>query len=387
MIDTWRGTIVDEASWRVRMGDVVRAAAARLDARALAAVVALVVGTLAWDRLHFIGPAGEWPFADIPAEFWWSVVLVEVSLAAFLVIGVLLADASVERGARPAAAYTVAVVIAMALGSWLQYHLRQWTGMRVWADMPPQPHEIALAQPLYVFLEACLRNALVVAVYVNHRTTVRARERMHAAELARALAARRTYESRLQALQARVEPQFLFNTLGEVGRLFATAPADGTAMLDDLIAYLRAALPHLRESTSTVGQELDLAHAWLRIMRARAGARAVVDMDVDADVRGAALPPMVLLPLIGCAFGGTQTSGGQPLRVITRTDAGRLRIAVHDAEARAVPARSSDAWQALEQRLRVLYGDAATLTLEWREDRGTCAELAIPHEAADRHRR
>ena len=381
MTDVYRGPIVDEASWQVRAGEIVRAAARRFDHKAVLAIAAIVAGTLVWDRIHFIGPTGEWPFAGIPDDFWWSVLLVEISLATFLVTGVLLADASVDRGARPAIAYTLAVLIAMALGSWLQYHLRQWTGMRLWADA--QPREVALAQPLLVFLEACLRNALVVAVYVNHRSTLQARERMHAAELARASAARRTYESRLQALQARVEPQFLFNTLGEVRRLFATDAVRGIAMLDDLIVYLRAALPHLRESTSTVGQELDLAHAWLRIMRARTGTRASVDVDVDSDLRKAAMPPMVLLPLVDCAFGGTATNHAQPIRVSARAAHGHLLVTMRDAGTRAAPPRN-DAWHALEQRLRVLYGDAAALSVEWREGRGTCAQLTIPHERTDR---
>ena len=75
--------------------------------------------------------------------------------------------------------------------------------------------------------------------------------RLNARELERAQLVRRTQESRLQAMQACIEPQFLFDTLAAVERIHASDPADGGAPIDELIIYLRAALPHLRESAST----------------------------------------------------------------------------------------------------------------------------------------
>lgn len=387
MGETYRGPIVDEASLAQHVLDVLRAASARLDAKALGAVVVLVVGTLAWDRVHFTGPAGEWPFApDLPGEFWLSVLVVEILLAVPLVFCVLVADAAVDRGARTALAYPLAVVISMALGSWLQYEVRQRTGLRVWADVPGRDHAVALAQPLLVFLEASLRNALVVAVYVNRRTTLQAQRRMREAELARASAQRRTYESRLQALQARVEPQFLFNTLAQVRRLFATDPERGSAMLDDLIGYLRAALPHLRESSSTVGQELALAQAWLRILRARGTEGPAMSLQADEAVRAAAMPPMVLLPLIDCALGRGDAQA-RPIQVTTRAADGRLHVRVRHPDAPRAPATDEEGWQVIGQRLRALYGERAALTIDWREGYGTQADLTIPHELTDRGHR
>jgi len=388
MSTVYRGPIVDEAPWRVRAVEALREACSRLDHRALAAVIALAIGTLAWDRVHFIGPTGEWPSFDLPGEFWLSVLLVEVILSSSLVFCVLVADAAVDRGARRATAYTLALIVSMALGSWLQYHLRQWTGLRLWADLSGNDHAVAAAQPLLVFLEASLRNALVVAVYVNRRTTLRAQRRMREAELARAAAQRRTYESRLQALQARVEPQFLFNTLAQVGRLFATDPKRGSAMLDDLIGYLRAALPHLRESTSTVGQELMLAEAWLRILRTRGAAGPAMEVDGEEHVRAAAMPPMVLLPLIDCALGRSRVDAPtRPIEVTTRAEDGRLHVRVRHPDARRAPASDDEAWQTIGRRLRALYGERAALTMHWRAGHGTQADLAIPYESADRDHR
>ena len=69
-------------------------------------------------------------------------------------------------------------------------------------------------------------------------------------------------------MQARVEPRFLFNTLAQVERLYEIDAQRADRMLDDLIVYLRAALPQLRETTSTLSREIELAKAYLNIVEA-----------------------------------------------------------------------------------------------------------------------
>ncbi|HST01248.1 MAG TPA: histidine kinase, partial [Usitatibacter sp.] len=68
-------------------------------------------------------------------------------------------------------------------------------------------------------------------------------------------------EAKLSALQAQVEPHFLYNTLASVQALTETDPPRATAMTGHLISYLRNALPKMRESSSTVGQEIELVRA------------------------------------------------------------------------------------------------------------------------------
>src|SRR5258706_13310422 len=97
-------------------------------------------------------------------------------------------------------------------------------------------------------------------------------------------------------MQARVEPQFLFNTLAQVRELYEHDVAVAGRMLDDLMAYLRAALPHLRHSTSTLGQETALVQAYLDILRVRLGDRLRSDLDGPAAPRSFVEPPMVWWP-------------------------------------------------------------------------------------------
>src|SRR5205085_2110224 len=89
-------------------------------------------------------------------------------------------------------------------------------------------------------------------------------------------------EAKLAALQAQVEPHFLYNTLASVQALTEVDPARANLMTGHLIQYLRSALPKMRESVSTVGQEVDLVRAHLSILQMRMGERLTLTISVPA---------------------------------------------------------------------------------------------------------
>ena len=177
---------------------------------------------------------------------------------------------------------------------------------------------INLNQPLGIFLPAWLYGSMACIVYVKLRTARLAADRMRAAELARVKSRRRTLESQLQAMQARVEPEFLFNTLAQVRGLYERDVVMAGRMLEDLIAYLRAALPHLRESSSTLGQEVALVRAYLDIVRIRLGEGLTFEIDVPETAEGARIPPMMLLPLVDHALASGRGQGDGRSRSTSR---------------------------------------------------------------------
>ncbi len=105
-------------------------------------------------------------------------------------------------------------------------------------------------------------------------------------------------EAKLSALQAQVEPHFLYNTLASVQALTEVDPPQATVMTGHLIQYLRNALPKMRESVSTVGQEIELVRAYLNILQMRMGKRLAFDIDVPADLMDATFPPLMLPSLV-----------------------------------------------------------------------------------------
>jgi LytS/YehU family sensor histidine kinase len=183
-------------------------------------------------------------------------------------------------------------------------------------------------------------------------------------------------------MQARVEPQFLFNTLAQVKQLYDSDGALADRMLDDLIAYLRAALPHLRESSSTLGQEAALARAYLDIVRLRLGRRLAFDISIPETLAAARMPPMMLLPLIDhvLVYGLEPSHAGGSIRIATSTGGGKLRLAITDSGAGFMPGGRASELDSIGERLHALYGDAATLRLKRMQEQGTQAILEIPYE-------
>ncbi len=139
-------------------------------------------------------------------------------------------------------------------------------------------------------------------------------------------------EAKLSALQAQVEPHFLYNTLASVQALTEVDPQRANAMTGHLIQYLRNALPKMRESVSTVGQEIELVRAYLNILQMRMGKRLAFDIDVPAELMDAPFPPLMLPSLVENAI----KHGLEPQREGGRVDItaecvdDRLRLVVTD---------------------------------------------------------
>ncbi len=210
-----------------------------------------------------------------------------------------------------------------------------------------------------------------------------ARER----ELARAQAQRREAELKLSVLAAQVEPHFLFNTLAGVRSAIATDPAHASAMIDQLVDYLRAAIPRLRSDGSaqaTVGGQFEIVRAYLGLMSARMP-RLHTQVQVPAELLQARCPPLMLISLAENAVKhGVELKLG-PARVdvlAERTADGRLALSVVDD---GVGFNDSLAGNGLglaniRERLVQLYGDRASLTLKTRPQGGVAATLTLPLE-------
>lgn len=227
------------------------------------------------------------------------------------------------------------------------------------------------------FFQWLILGGAITFIYVDYHRARAARERLHAAELERSRAARRTLESRLQAMQARVEPQFLFNTLQQVHDLYRDDAARGERMLTELIAYLRAAMPRMRDTSSSVGQEIELARAYLAIVEVRLGDR--LRLAIDPPAADARMPPMTLLPLIDRAILRLSASGeGGAIGIRCRIADRRIRLVVADTAAAFLP-RDDDADIAgIRERLAALYGNAASLELHRLEGLASEAVVEIP---------
>lgn len=188
----------------------------------------------------------------------------------------------------------------------------------------------------------------------------------------------------LKALQAQVEPHFLFNALASLQQLIRSQPATAERFLGELHDYLRLALPSLREPLSTVGKELALARAYLTVMSTRLGERLRFDVQAEPGCNAHPLPPLMLLTLVENAVrhGIEPQQRGGHVRIEARHEAGRLVLEVSDTGAglQASPAAKGQGLGLanVRDRLAGLYGDAGRVSVQQREEGGVSARIELP---------
>jgi sensor histidine kinase YesM len=228
--------------------------------------------------------------------------------------------------------------------------------------------------------------ALFTAVYVYGRVAEERTASARQAELDRKRLDQQMEEARLHALQAQIEPHFLFNTLATVRRLYHTSSDSAVAMLDNLMRYLSVALPQMRSDGTTLGREAALAEAYLDIQKLRMGRRLGFTIALPAELRDAPIPPMMLLTLVENAIkhGLDPLPEGGFIRIDACADGDRLRLQVSDSGLGFI--RTSGAGTGLANiraRLAALYGRAARLDLGENLPRGITAALTLPLSVPD----
>jgi LytS/YehU family sensor histidine kinase len=209
-----------------------------------------------------------------------------------------------------------------------------------------------------------------------------ARDQAMAFELERSELARQALDARMRLLQAQVQPHFLFNTLANVQALVDAGSPQASRVLGSLIAYLRAAVPHLDERETTLGQELDLVRAYLELMHMRMPDRLQFSLQTEAAVLNLRCPPMTLLTLVENAVrhGIDPAEEGGRVDVSAQVRGDRCLVRVSDSGVGLQRAGEGlgTGLSTLRERLRLVFGIDAQLRLSANEPRGVCAELDFP---------
>jgi hypothetical protein len=211
------------------------------------------------------------------------------------------------------------------------------------------------------------------------------RETIATQEAAVLTAQRQAAEHQLKLLESQLEPHMLFNTLANLRVLIGMDPARAQAMLDQLIAFLRATLTGSRTTLHPLAAEFARLADYLALMQVRMGARLQTRFDLPGELATAPVPPLLLQPLVeNCIKHGLEpvVAGGR-IDVSAARDGTHLVLTVRDTGAGLSDMRSEGTQFGLLQvreRLATLYGAAASLELHAADgaEGGTVAVLRLP---------
>lgn len=301
-----------------------------------------------------------------------------VVVAILLLVGVTAAERGDGGRPRGWARYTIATLVAIACATAIVH----WLAPRLPVAALGGWYGLGPGAPIdtFVFTNWLLFGGLAVMVYVRLRRARWIQAAFERAELERATASGRLVRSRLATTQAQVEPGFLFETLHQIELRYEHDAARGERLVDDLIAYLRSALPQIRGEDSTLAREAALAEAYLRIAQDRIGSRLEFAVDIPPALGMQRFPPMLLLPLIETSVRRRQQPSAQAgmLAIQATSHADRMRVTVTDTGARDIASAQDRGTAALHARLAELSRGDATLSFMADHARGATAIIDLP---------
>jgi LytS/YehU family sensor histidine kinase len=201
-------------------------------------------------------------------------------------------------------------------------------------------------------------------------------------ELERSTFEKQALDARLKLLHAQVEPHFLFNTLANVQALVESGSPRAAPVLNNLIAYLRAAMPQLDEVQSTLASEVALVRAYLELMQMRMPDRLSFAIDLAPELGAERFPSMALLTLVENAIrhGIDPGEQGGHIEVGAQRDAGHGEVQVWVADSgvgMSETAKPGTGLANLRARLAAFYGPTARLDLLERAPHGVRAQIVF----------
>ncbi|HEY1092111.1 MAG TPA: histidine kinase [Burkholderiaceae bacterium] len=261
------------------------------------------------------------------------------------------------------------LTLVIVFGAMPGYQLGYWIGDALTGNRSQLLFEASPRQ-LLLFLFLLALPCIAVSYYFRSRE-----------QLAQAKA--QAAEHQLQLLQAQLEPHMLFNTLANLRVLIGMDPARAQAMLDQLIAFLRATLQASRSGSHSLADEFARLGDYLALMQVRMQERLRPVLDLPPELAQAQVPPLLLQPLVENAIkhGLEPALQGGELRISARREGTQLLLEVADSGVGLGQNGSTGTQFGLHQireRLATRYGAAASLSLSANPTGGAIATITLP---------
>lgn len=192
-------------------------------------------------------------------------------------------------------------------------------------------------------------------------------------------------QARLQALQARIRPHFLFNCMNTIASLIGHRPDQAEQAVEDLADLFRHSLRDNNETVS-LAEELDLCRRYLRIEQLRLGDRLRVEWDTAELPEDARLPALSLQPLLENAVyhGIEPLAGGGCIRISGCLASGQLSISIENPLPAAGTAHAHSGHQLAQENVRQRiegFAEEAAMSVDTMTGRYR-VNITLPYRAA-----
>jgi sensor histidine kinase YesM len=214
---------------------------------------------------------------------------------------------------------------------------------------------------------AALFGTIAVIYFTLRGTVERMAAQLKEKELNEERLIRTKMEAELQALQAKINPHFLFNTLNSIASLISENPKAAESTVEKLSELFRYTLKSAETNTVSVAEELEIVRTYLEIEKVRFGERLQYDITCDAAVRDFMIPALIIEPLVENSIKhgiASEVHGGKIVVEVTKTD-GNCLISVIDDGKGIDKANKVNGFglRSVEERLQLRYGASSSLRL------------------------
>jgi two-component system, LytTR family, sensor histidine kinase LytS len=192
----------------------------------------------------------------------------------------------------------------------------------------------------------------------------------------------------IKALQAQMNPHFLFNVLNTIKSLIRTAPDEARQMITHLAKYLRKNMQNVNQDLISIREELDHVEIYLNLVKARMGERLQIEWDVDEECLDFTVPSLTIQPLVENAIvhglKNTISNGLLQLSVIKIENGVHVMVSDNGTGMEPSFVRKNKeehmgfALTNIQQRLSYHYGEKACFQIETREGEGTVVSFVRP---------
>ena len=268
--------------------------------------------------------------------------------------------------------YAISIFLSVVVGALaLPFH------KEIYANDP------ANTDPAAAYAVIIAQHAIVSVLWFSALLAILYFERSKQLEIQRAEAVTAARESQLHALKGQLNPHFLFNSFNSLRALIDENPALAREAITHLAVILRYSLTSAERKFVPLSEELRVTHLYLELEKLRLGPRLTVTMQIEPGLEAILIPPLMLQGLVENAvkFGPAARKIGGEIVCSARQQNGQFHLRVtNPGHLNAASESTGIGLKNLRERLRLLHGDAASLSLAEEGER-VVADVRLPLDA------